>query len=335
MKLVKNKFWINKECPTVKKNQHIYKMFLKTINESWKCLKGELTERDYENTIKKIFESFLKEDFKKAMEINTSFERVFLTNKALSMDINDKVYLIIKFIEHIKESRYSNMFEDKGIIIKFDFIEKIDFINLFNSKLIYKESNDKNIFFLLYNYIKNRINIYEKLNNKEKLIFLCEKMKVKIDFTKKRNSYAYNSNLIVIGRDVDIERLVLFMERSNYYLVINVFNYFVYYVLFREYVKWKSLFGSYMKDEECRFKKNMIFNIYYMIDLLKPAKGKYLINKLKSINCGKISRKAIDKEYIDFEIEKKAWYFIYGRDFYDLAIEEKLRYNYTNDHMIW
>ena len=29
MKLVKNKFWINKECPTVKKNQHIYKMFLK------------------------------------------------------------------------------------------------------------------------------------------------------------------------------------------------------------------------------------------------------------------------------------------------------------------
>ena len=55
MKLVKNKFWINKECPTVKKNQHIYKMFLKTINESWKCLKGELTERDYENTIKKIF----------------------------------------------------------------------------------------------------------------------------------------------------------------------------------------------------------------------------------------------------------------------------------------
>ncbi len=42
MKLVKNKFWINKECPTVKKNQHIYKMFLKTINESWKCLKENL-----------------------------------------------------------------------------------------------------------------------------------------------------------------------------------------------------------------------------------------------------------------------------------------------------
>lgn len=335
MKLVKNKFWINKECPTVKENQHIYKMFLKTINESWKCLKGELTERDYENTIKKIFESFLKEDFKKAMEINTSFERVFLTNKALSMDINDKVYLIVKFIEHIKESRYSNMFEDKGIIIKFDLIEKIDFINLFNSKLIYKESNDKNIFFFLYNYIKNRINIYEKLNNKEKLIFLCEKMKVKIDFTKKRNSYAYNSNLIVIGRDVDIERLILFMERSNYYLLINVFNYFVYYVLFKGYIKYRTLISYSMNKEEYRFKKNIMFNIYYMIDLLKPAKGRYLINKLKSINCGKISRKVIDKEYIDFEIEKKSWYFLYGRDFYDLDLEKRLRYNYTNDHMIW
>lgn len=340
MKLVESKFWINNECPTVKENQHIYKMFLKTINESWKCLKGELTENDYENTIKEIFESFLEEDFKRAIGINTSFKRVFLTNLALSMDINDKIYLIIKFIELIKESRYSNMFEDKGIIIKFDLIEKIDFIYLFNSKLIYKESAEENIFFFLYNYIKERINIYEKLSNKEKLIFLCKKSKVKIDFTNKRNSYAYNSSLIVIGKDVDIEKLVLFMERSNYYLVINVFNYFVYYVLFREYVKWKSLFGSYMKDEERRFKKNMIFNIYYMIDLLKPNKGRYLINKLKSIRCGTISRKVIDKEYIIFEIEKEAWRFIYyGEDFYDLGrkleIGKKLKYNYTNDHIIW
>ncbi len=57
---------------------------------------------------------------------------------------------------------------------------------------------------------------------------------------RKRNSYAYNSNLIVIGRDVDIERLVLFMEEVIIIFVINVFNYFVYYVLFREYVKWKK-----------------------------------------------------------------------------------------------
>ncbi len=42
-----------------------------------------------------------------------------------------------------------------------------------------------------------------------------------------------------------------------------------------------------MKDEECRFKKNMIFNIYYMIDLLKAAKGKYLINKLKALSVAK------------------------------------------------
>ncbi len=92
------------------------------------------------------------------------------------MDINDKIYLIIKFIELIKKSKYSNMFEDKGIIIKFDLIEKIDFIYLFNSKLIYKESAEENIFFFLYNYIKERINIYEKLSNKEKLIFLCKKI---------------------------------------------------------------------------------------------------------------------------------------------------------------
>ncbi|WP_027624630.1 hypothetical protein [Clostridium lundense] len=342
MKLCKNKWCITKELYTVKDNQKKYEIFQWSINEDIedKLFNYNLNVKDFKSFTNNFYKEKLKEKFKIATGEETSFERIFVESNDISMNINDKIYLIVMFFDEINKTCYKNAIEDISIRIYLNFVDKCYKITKRTPKVLIKNTFDKNIFASIYNYLVTEIKKYEVLDDEDKVRKILNKYKVRVDFTKRKNSYAYTSNHIVLSKEVNLNEFLVFLEKGNSIVVENFLNYFPYYVLNIAEIRFRLHFygingktleqiNNYYKE-----KRHKEPDLCYLLKELKPAKPRYIIDKLKSMKYVDINREVIEnKECVKFSIDlnNRNVQKNYLMDI--INSRGMLVYNYTNSHI--
>lgn len=342
MKLCQNKWWITKELYTVKDNQKKYEISQCSINENIddKLFNYNMNIKDFRSFTSNFYKEKLKEKFKIAAGEEISFERIFLEVDNISMDVNDKIYLIIMFFDEINKTCYKNAIEDIGVRIHFNFVDKCYRITKRNSKVLVKNTFDKNIFAYIYNYFCIEIKKYEVLNAEDKVRKILNKYKVRVDFTKRKSSYTYTSNHIVLSKEANLKEFLIFLEKGNSIVIENFLNYFPYYILNIAEIRFRLHFhavngknleqiNNYYKE-----KRHKDSDLCYLLKELKPAKPRYIIDKLKSMKYVDINSQVIEnKEYVKFSIDLNNRNIQKNYLMDIITSRGMFVYNYTNSHI--
>lgn len=343
MKLVNGNLIIE-DMKIVKKNQRRYNIYLQFANSdiNEKTLKYKLNKKNFKSFVVNFYEKELKEKFKTALEEEVSFERIFENKEYVPIDINDNIYLIAKLLKEINKTQYRNIIEDKELRIHFDFKEKWYSIAEPHSKRLCKNDMSYNVFSWIYDYFSIEIEKYENLNDKDKLIKICRRYGVKVDFTKRKYSFSYYSNHIILSETINFKHIVLFFERENTMYTESVLKYFAYYIMNKEDVLYNIWFHMSSKginayiprqvDRELPIDKK----ISNLISDLKPAKSQYTIDKLKGMENVQIDRISLEnEEYIIFNLNINENSCIDTILLNYISNYGKFIYNYTNNNPIY
>lgn len=278
-----------------------------------------ITKNSFTDMMQKIF----KEQLMHLLDIvdnNITFERLFLSNDKLKINLLSQFYLIDKILFKINDTTFSNLLENKRIEIHLNFRKKIIKPINYASKVLLNGNTNENIFALLYKYFTELIKCYNALNYKDKIkkIFI-KKFNMKVDFTKRKHSFAYSDEHIIIIEHIDLKKLLDFLENSNSSITKDIFKNLVYYKIIEDYA------DKYLKDN---FEGNLTLGLQKLFHLLNCADNKYLIDKLKSTRTLTINKINFEsKEFL--ELKPKYSYSLVN----DYNRNGALVYNYTNNHI--
>lgn len=342
MKLIKGNLIIE-DMKVVKENQSRYNIFLKFINNDLdeKTLKYKLNKKNFKIFMKNFYEKELNEKFKLALEEELSFGRVFENKEYIPIDVNDNIYLIIKLLKQINKTQYRNIIEDRELRIHFDFKEKWYSIAEPHSRRLCKNHMSYNIFSWIYNYFSTEIEKYENMNDRDKLIKICGKYAVKIDFTKRKYSFPYSSNHIVLSETINLKYIISFFERENTMYAESILKYFAYYIINKQYAVHYIRQHEFSKPVDIYISKqgdrepSIDEKVRFLICELKPAEPKYVINKLKGMENVEIDRMFLDnEEYVIFNLNYNNA-SIDQRLLYYISNNGKFVYNYSNNNPVY
>lgn len=218
---------------SIKNNQKKFNIFVEFVNTSIKdkTFKYKININSFESFIKNFYEQNFYKKLKSVTEEELSFERVFKDKRDILMDIKHKIILSVMLLQEINKTSYRNLIYDRCLRLHFDFNEEWYSIAMPHSKRLCKNNISLNIFYWIFQYFKAEIEKYVQLSDKDKLIKICKKYSIKVDFTKRKHSYAYSSNHIVFSESVNFKAILLFFEKENTIYTEGVLRYFVYFVI--------------------------------------------------------------------------------------------------------
>lgn len=340
-----NKYTDGRGYYKFQENQKTYFFRESFINEELtdKNYNFNITVKDFDNCLRMIFYDNIKPLLDISSNENIGYERFFKEKEKIDINMGDIIYILINLINKLRNTTFKSIILFKQLEFRFKLKNNIFSVLGESGKIIYNESLNNNIFNLFYEFFIKRINLYTSYNKNEKIIFLLKKYGIRVDFTKKKFTYAYDSNHIIITKDAELDKIIRFLERGNSIFVECILKYFILYVLANESKIIDLKLSKYVDN-------NMIpYKISEFIKAFKPAKTRYLIDRIRKLEKVEIVRYIEGhKEIIKFKdnYEKKIYFYNMSfilKNINNLGIllsegiyeRKELKYNYTNSHVVY
>lgn len=310
----------------------------------------ETTSTEFEQQLYSFYETEFCTEMEYSAGRQIAFDEIFCFENKIEMHTNDMIFLIHLFLFHFQKHGICTIFPYRNYCLVLNWKDKIwSLIQEYGTK-VFSISFEKNIFHKLYTFFLQSIHVYEKLSEEQKLKMLFQKYKVRLDFTKKNYSYAFDSHHIVMTQKADKGQILYFLTHASQKAIEALLYYFSVFCIndslykrFRDFKKQEKIFCDYVNKINHSYLHSNIYmeepSIHMALKSMRPASSRKIIDKIKNLDMINIRKVTKDgKIYYYFSLDKSRYITRYNVLLYMICsgytIRGMFRYNYTNSHFI-